>query len=159
MSGSSAVQFHHTSFRAHRYTRCVASSKICDLSEQPHYPVITTGGATGLLANVPSCTGTRKLDNFATHTCGSQHVSPLAESHWLPRVPGQSYNFARACGGVRSVSLKRLRNLRGYYRGECVRWLSFAPRWRSPMWSAQAAAEGLTLRGADNKAGYFGVNR
>ena len=35
--------------------------------------------------------------------------------------------------------------------------VSFAPRWRSPMWSAQARAEGLTLLVADNKAGYFGV--
>ena len=26
------------------------------------------------------------------------------------------------------------------------------------MWSAQAAAEGLTLLVADNKTGYFGVN-
>ena len=33
-----------------------------------------------------------------------------------------------------------------------------APRWRSPMWSAQAQAERLTLRVADNKAGYFGVS-
>ena len=38
--------------------------------------------------------------------------------------------------------------------GSCT---SFAPRWRSPMWSAQARAEGLTLLVADNKAGYFGV--
>ena len=30
-----------------------------------------------------------------------------------------------------------------------------APRWRSPMWSAQAEAERLTLLVADNKAGYF----
>ena len=34
---------------------------------------------------------------------------------------------------------------------------SVAPRWRSPMWSAQAEAEGLTLLVAENKAGYFGV--
>ena len=34
---------------------------------------------------------------------------------------------------------------------------SVAPRWRSPMWSAQAAAEGLTLRVADNTTGFFGV--
>ena len=33
-----------------------------------------------------------------------------------------------------------------------------APRWRSLMWSAQAQAEGLTLRVADNKTGYFGVH-
>ena len=34
-----------------------------------------------------------------------------------------------------------------------------APRWRSPMWSAQAEAEGLTLLVADNKPGYFGVKQ
>jgi len=31
------------------------------------------------------------------------------------------------------------------------------PCWRSPMWQSQAEAEGLTLRVADNKTGYFGV--
>ena len=33
-----------------------------------------------------------------------------------------------------------------------------APRWRSPMWSAQAEAEGLALLVANNKTGYFGVH-
>ena len=37
-------------------------------------------------------------------------------------------------------------------------YLPVAPRWRSPMWSAQAEAEGLTLLRADNKTGYFGVH-
>ena len=35
--------------------------------------------------------------------------------------------------------------------------LPVAPCWRSPMSSSQAEAEGLTLRKADNKTGYFGV--
>ena len=41
----------------------------------------------------------------------------------------------------------------------CVPVVHFpvAPRWRSPMWSALAQAEGLTLLVVDNKAGYFGV--
>ena len=33
-----------------------------------------------------------------------------------------------------------------------------APRWRSLIWSAQAQAEGLTLRVADSPTGYFGVH-
>ena len=40
----------------------------------------------------------------------------------------------------------------------CVRNYPVAPRWRSPMWSARAEAEGLTLRLADNTTGYFGVS-
>ena len=39
-----------------------------------------------------------------------------------------------------------------------VRDFSLAPCWRSPMWPSQAEAEGLTLRVADNKTGYFGVH-
>ena len=32
------------------------------------------------------------------------------------------------------------------------------PCWRSPMWTSQARAEGLTLLEADNKTGYYGVH-